>query len=68
MLDRKAHLFWEMPVIDAKINELMDALSYSGDAATRLVIVKMQELSSQSKKEKRKKISNQNWVLSTLCL
>ena len=64
-LDRKAHLFWEIPIIDAKVNELMDALSYSGDAAPRLVIVKTQELSSRSKKEKKKIISNQNWVLST---
>ena len=31
-LDRKSHLLREIPVIDAKFNELMGALSYSGDA------------------------------------
>ena len=36
--DRKAHLFWEIPVIDAKINELMSALSDSGKAASRLIM------------------------------
>ena len=35
--DRKAHLFWEIPVIDAKINDLMNPLSHSGKAAARLV-------------------------------
>ena len=35
-IDRKAHLFWEIPTIDAKINELMDTLSNSGKAAARL--------------------------------
>ena len=29
-IDRKALLFWEIPVIDAKINDLMDTLSNSG--------------------------------------
>ena len=29
-IDRKAHLFWENPVIDAKINDLMSTLSNSG--------------------------------------
>ena len=37
-IDRKAHLFWEIPVIDAKINELMSALSNSGKAASRLIM------------------------------
>ena len=37
-LDRKAHMFWEIPAIDAKVNELMDGLSHIGDAATRLVM------------------------------
>ena len=32
-IDRKAHLFWENPVIDAKINDLMSTLSNSGKAA-----------------------------------
>ena len=37
-IDRKAHLFWEIPVIDAKINDLMTKLSYSGKAAAKLVL------------------------------
>jgi len=35
-IDRKAHLFWEIPVIDAKINALMSTLSNNGKAAARL--------------------------------
>ena len=35
-IDRKAHLFWEIPTIDAKINELMSTLFTSGKAAARL--------------------------------
>ena len=31
-VDRKAHLFWEIPVIDEKVNELMQSLSFSGSA------------------------------------
>ena len=31
-MDKKAHLFWEIPVIDEKVNELMQSLSFSGDA------------------------------------
>ena len=34
-IDRKAHLFWEIPVIDAKITELMTTLSYSGKTAAK---------------------------------
>ena len=26
LLDRKAHLFWKNPVIDANVNELMESL------------------------------------------
>ena len=37
-IDRKGHLFWENPVIDAKINDLMSTLSNSGKAAARLVM------------------------------
>ena len=37
-LDRKAHLFWEIPVIDSKINELMDVLSFRGDAKYKLTM------------------------------
>jgi hypothetical protein len=36
-IDRKAHLFWENPTIDAKINELMHTLSFSGKAQAKLV-------------------------------
>ena len=35
-LDRKAHLFWVIPVVDAKVNELMDVLSFSGHAKYEL--------------------------------
>ena len=31
-LDRKAHLFWEIPAIDSKISTFMDSISSSGDA------------------------------------
>ena len=37
-IDRKAHLFWENPVIDAKMNYLMNTLSNSGKAVARLVM------------------------------
>ena len=37
-IDRKAHLFWEIPVNDAKINELMSTLSNSCKAASRLIM------------------------------
>ena len=37
-INRKAHFFWEIPVIDAKINDLMTKLSYSGKAAEKLVL------------------------------
>ena len=32
VLDRKAHLFWEIPAIDSKISTFMDSISSSGDA------------------------------------
>ena len=32
LLDRKAHLFWEIPAIDAKVCEFMDSLADIGDA------------------------------------
>ena len=38
LLDRKTHLFWEIPVIDAKINKLMCSLSYNGDAKKKLIM------------------------------
>ena len=37
-IDRKAHLFWENPIIDAKIGELMATLSNSGRAQAKLVM------------------------------
>ena len=37
-IDRKARLFWENPIIDAKIGELMATLSNSGRAQARLVM------------------------------
>ena len=37
-IDRKAHLFWENPTIDAKINDLMAILSNSGKASAKLVM------------------------------
>ena len=37
-INRKAHLFWEINPIDAKVKELMSTLSHSGKAATRLVM------------------------------
>ena len=38
LLNTKAHLFWEIPVIDAKVNGLMDSLLYSGDAKKKLIM------------------------------
>ena len=37
-IDRKPHLFWENPTIDAKINDLMAILSNSGKAQVKLVM------------------------------
>ena len=37
-IDRKAHLFWENPTIDAKMNDLMATLSNSGKASAKLVM------------------------------
>ena len=37
-IDRKAHLFWEIPNIDAKIKELMKILYHSGKASSKLVM------------------------------
>ena len=31
-------MFWEIPTIDAKVNELMDTLSFSGDATSKLIM------------------------------
>ena len=59
-IDRKAHLFWEIPVIDAKINDLMNTLSQSGKAAARLEIVRIQEDFSWLKRKNRKKELDRN--------
>ena len=37
-IDRKAHLFWEIPIFNAKIKELMSVLPDSGKAASRLIM------------------------------
>ena len=37
-IHRKAHVFWEIPVINAKINDLIDTLLNSGKAASRLIM------------------------------
>ena len=57
-IDRKAHLFWENPVIDAKINDLMSKPSNSGKATARLVMTetaKIQDDFSWSKGKSKKK-------------
>ena len=38
LLYRKAHLFWEIHAIDAKVCEFMDSLSNSGDAKQKLAM------------------------------
>ena len=38
-LERKAHVFWEIPAIHAKVTELMDSLSYSGNAKQKLIMM-----------------------------
>ena len=37
-IERKAHLFWEITAINAKVKELMSILSHSGKALSRLVM------------------------------
>ena len=37
-IDRKAHLFWEIPAIDAKISTFMESISSSGDAKRKLMM------------------------------
>ena len=62
-IDRKAHLFWEIPTIDAKINELMSTLSSSGKAAEDykcLETVKMLETSLSSKRRNKKEALHTN--------
>ena len=31
-------MFWEIPTIDAKVNELVDILLFSGDATSKLIM------------------------------
>ena len=62
-IDRKAHLFWEIPVIDAKITDLMNTLSNSGKAAARLVMTRDSKDSRKffliKKKEKQRGIKQE---------
>ena len=37
-LDRKAHMFWEIPAIDKRVCEFMDSISVSGEARRNLVM------------------------------
>jgi len=62
-IDRKAHMFWENPVIDAKINDLMDKLTKSGKAEAKLVMSGDSKDSRDSlplQREKQKKERNGN--------
>ena len=61
-IDRKAHLFWKIPNIDAKIKELMSILSPSRKAASKLV---MTGDSKDGKVFFTQKIWNKKWVLFT---
>ena len=38
-LDRKAHLFWEIPTIDARVCSFMDTISDSGDVRRKLAMI-----------------------------
>ena len=37
-IDRKAHMFWEIPAIDSKISTIMDSISSSRDARRKLMM------------------------------
>ena len=37
-IDRKAHMFWEIPLIDSKIASFMESISTSGDARRKLMM------------------------------
>ena len=37
-IDRNAHLFWEFPAIDSKINNFMDSISNSEEARRKLMM------------------------------
>ena len=36
-IDRKAHMFWEIPLIDSKICKFMESISTSGNAKRKLI-------------------------------
>ena len=38
-LDRKAHLFWEIPTIDASVCSFMDTISDSGEVRRKLAMI-----------------------------
>ena len=37
-IDRKAHMFWEIPAIDSKISNFMDSISNSEEARRKLMM------------------------------
>ena len=37
-IDRKAHLFWEFPILVSKINTFMDSISKSEEARRKLMM------------------------------
>ena len=62
-IDRKAHLFWENPVIDAKINDLMSTLSNVEKLLQDLLCLetaRIQDDFSWSKRKNRRKEFNWN--------
>ena len=63
-IDRKAHLFWEIETINAKVKELMSVLSHSGKAASRLVMAGDSKTENISLLQKR---WNKKWDLKILC-
>ena len=69
-IDRKAHLFWEIEPINAKVKELMSVLSHTGKAASRLVMAgdsKDGKMSSLQKRWNKKWVLHTNWDLWILC-
>ena len=69
-IDRKAHLFWEITTIDAKVKELMSILSHSGKAATRLVMTGDSKDGKHffiTKRWNRNRVLHKSWNLWILC-
>ena len=65
MLDIKAHLFWEIPAIDAKVCDFMDSNSNSGDAKRKLIMTgdtKDAKTFFSVKKRKLEQNTKLNWV------